>query len=87
MIMIQKPMRGTHLKVLFSKNSKGQNIKNKKINKYNFFTTYKLNKSVTFHNNFHSWEMWKTFFGKSTLFRRKKKYQTDFLFKIWFFWV
>ena len=33
--LIQNPMRATHLKVLFSKNSRGQNIKNKKIYFYN----------------------------------------------------
>ena len=30
MILIQKPTRATHFKVLFPKNSRGQNIKNKK---------------------------------------------------------
>ena len=33
--LIQNPMRATHLKVLFSKHSRGRNIKNKKINFYN----------------------------------------------------
>ena len=33
-ILIQKPIRATHWKVLFSKNSRGQNIKNKKFNFY-----------------------------------------------------
>ena len=33
--LIQNPIRATHLKVLFSKNSRGQNIKNKKIYFYN----------------------------------------------------
>ena len=33
--LIQNPIRATHLKVLFSKNSRGQNIRNRKINFYN----------------------------------------------------
>ena len=44
MILIKKPMRATYLKVIFSKNSRGQNIKNK--NKIIFSETSQLLKIV-----------------------------------------